>query len=102
MILILISIYFTFRTINVDKFRLIKYKVRLNNLTSKLSLLLMSQRYKSRFKLINTISSLFKFDIDINLSVTDSLVDNKDDKLLIENRSVINKLFSIAINGPLT
>lgn len=102
MILILISIYFTFRTINVDKFRLIKYKVRLNNLTSKLSLLLMSQRYKSRFKLINTISSLFKFDIDINLSATDSLVDNKDDKLLIENRSVINKLFSIAINGPLT
>lgn len=102
MILILISIYFTFRTINVDKFRLIKYKVRLNNLTSKLLLLLMSQRYKSRFKLINTISSLFKFDIDINLSATDSLVDNKDDKLLIENRSVINKLFSIAINGPLT
>lgn len=100
--MILISIYFTFRTINVDKFRLIKYKVRLNNLTSKLLLLLMSQRYKSRFKLINTISSLFKFDIDINLSATDSLVDNKDDKLLIENRSVINKLFSIAINGPLT
>lgn len=98
MILILISIYFTFRTIN----GLIKYKVRLNNLTSKLLLLLMSQRYKSRFKLINTISSLFKFDIDINLSATDSLVDNKDDKLLIENRSVINKLFSIAINGPLT
>lgn len=98
MILILISIYFTFRTIN----GLIKCKVRLNNLTSKLLLLLMSQRYKSRFKLINTISSLFKFDIDINLSATDSLVDNKDDKLLIENRSVINKLFSIAINGPLT
>lgn len=62
----------------------------------------MSQRYKSRFKLINTKSSLFKFDIDINLSATDSLVDNKNDKLLIENRSVINKLFSIAINGPLT
>lgn len=82
--------------------RLIKCKVRLNNLTSKLLSLLMSQRYKSRFKLINTKSSLFKFDIDINLSATDSLVDNKDDKLLIENRSVINKLFSIAINGPLT
>lgn len=96
--MILISIYFTFRTIN----GLIKYKVRLNNLTSKLLSLLMSQRYKSRFKLINTKSSLFKFDIDINLSATDSLVDNKDDELLIENRSVINKLFSIAINGPLT
>lgn len=96
--MILIPIYFTFRTIN----SLIKYKVRLNNLTSKLLSLLMSQRYKSRFKLINTKSSLFKFDIDINLSATDSLVDNKDDELLIENRSVINKLFSIAINGPLT
>lgn len=96
--MILIPIYFTFRTIN----GLIKYKVRLNNLTSKLLSLLMSQRYKSRFKLINTKSSLFKFDIDINLSATDSLVYNKDDELLIENRSVINKLFSIAINGPLT